>query len=137
VGDLKTHAVLQTRVGIATGLVVVGDLIGSGEARERGIVGETPNLAAKLMEELRIARDYLEAEGERIRRLTSRYVHLTKTASASVRVISESLGKWRNPEMEAVTKADAQTARIEAQVPSLPPASSLPKNEPECVQTSL
>ena len=46
----------------------------------------------KLMEELRIARDYLEAEGERIRRLTSRYVHLTKTASASVRVISESLG---------------------------------------------
>ena len=29
---------LQTRVGIATGLVVVGDLIGSGEAQERGIV---------------------------------------------------------------------------------------------------
>src|SRR5262249_37333546 len=39
---------LQTRVGIATGLVVVGDLIGSGEAQERGIVGETPNLAARL-----------------------------------------------------------------------------------------
>src|SRR6201998_310043 len=34
--------------GIATGLVVVGDLIGSGEAQERGIVGETPNLAARL-----------------------------------------------------------------------------------------
>ena len=41
-------APLQTRVGIATGLVVVGDLIGSGEAQERGIVGETPNLAARL-----------------------------------------------------------------------------------------
>jgi class 3 adenylate cyclase len=39
---------LQVRVGIATGLVVVGDLIGSGEAQERGIVGETPNLAARL-----------------------------------------------------------------------------------------
>jgi class 3 adenylate cyclase len=39
---------LQTRIGIATGLVVVGDLIGSGEAQERGIVGETPNLAARL-----------------------------------------------------------------------------------------
>ena len=39
---------LQTRVGIATGLVVVGDLIGSGEAQEHGIVGETPNLAARL-----------------------------------------------------------------------------------------
>jgi class 3 adenylate cyclase len=45
---LKTRASLQTRVGIATGLVVVGDLIGSGEAQERGIVGETANLAARL-----------------------------------------------------------------------------------------
>jgi class 3 adenylate cyclase len=48
VGVLKTHATLQARVGIATGLVVVGDLIGSGEEQERGIVGETPNLAARL-----------------------------------------------------------------------------------------
>jgi class 3 adenylate cyclase/predicted ATPase len=48
VAKLKTDAPLQTRVGIATGLVVVGDLVGSGEAQERGIVGETPNLAARL-----------------------------------------------------------------------------------------
>ena len=48
VSALKTSASLQTRVGIATGLVVVGDLIGSGEVQERGIVGETPNLAARL-----------------------------------------------------------------------------------------
>ena len=48
VGDLKTHAPLQTRVGIATGLVVVGDLIGSGASLEQAIVGETPNLAARL-----------------------------------------------------------------------------------------
>ncbi len=41
-------APLQVRVGIATGLVVVGDLIGSGEAQEHGVVGETPNLAARL-----------------------------------------------------------------------------------------
>ena len=39
---------LQTRVGIATGLVVGGDLIGSGEAQERRIIGETPNTAARL-----------------------------------------------------------------------------------------
>ena len=39
---------LHVRVGIATGLVVVGDLIGSGEAGERGVVGDTPNLAARL-----------------------------------------------------------------------------------------
>ena len=48
VGALKLSVPLQTRVGIATGLVVIGDLIGSGEAQERGIVGETPNLAARL-----------------------------------------------------------------------------------------
>jgi len=48
VSSLKHDAPLQTRVGIATGLVVVGDLIGSGEAQERGIVGETPNLAARV-----------------------------------------------------------------------------------------
>ena len=45
---LKTHAPLQTRVGIATGLVVIGDLIGSGASQEQAIVGETPNLAARL-----------------------------------------------------------------------------------------
>ena len=48
VAALKTRTALQTRVGVATGLVVVGDLIGSGEAQERGIVGETLNLAARL-----------------------------------------------------------------------------------------
>jgi class 3 adenylate cyclase len=48
IGDLKTNVVLQTRVGIATGLVVVGDLIGSGGSQEKAIVGETPNLAARL-----------------------------------------------------------------------------------------
>jgi len=48
VSDLKTHATLQTRVGIATGLVVVGDLIGSGSAQEQAVVGKTPNLAARL-----------------------------------------------------------------------------------------
>src|SRR5207247_977687 len=36
------------RLGIASGLVVVGDLIGAGAAQERGVVGETPNLAARL-----------------------------------------------------------------------------------------
>jgi class 3 adenylate cyclase/tetratricopeptide (TPR) repeat protein len=39
---------LQVRVGVATGLVVVGDLIGTGAAQEQAVVGETPNLAARL-----------------------------------------------------------------------------------------
>jgi class 3 adenylate cyclase/predicted ATPase len=50
VGRLRAPAIrkLQARIGIATGLVVVGDLIGEGEAQERMVVGETPNLAARL-----------------------------------------------------------------------------------------
>jgi predicted ATPase/class 3 adenylate cyclase len=47
--EIGTNA-LASRVGIATGLVVVGDLIGSGEAQERGVVGDTPNLAFRLQE---------------------------------------------------------------------------------------
>lgn len=39
---------LAVRVGIATGMVVVGDLVGEGAAQERAVVGEAPNLAARL-----------------------------------------------------------------------------------------
>jgi class 3 adenylate cyclase len=47
---LKTpaHTALAARIGVATGLVVVGDLIGRGAAQEEAVVGETPNLAARL-----------------------------------------------------------------------------------------
>jgi class 3 adenylate cyclase/tetratricopeptide (TPR) repeat protein len=50
VANLKTDigAVLQVRVGIATGMVVVGDLTGEGAAKEQAVIGETPNLAARL-----------------------------------------------------------------------------------------
>jgi len=56
----------------------------------------------KLMEELRIARDYLRSEGERVRRINARYAHLTRSASASVKIIVESMGKWRTTELDAV-----------------------------------
>jgi class 3 adenylate cyclase len=48
VGRLPARDDLSVRLGIATGLSVVGDLIGEGAAQERGVVGETPNLAARL-----------------------------------------------------------------------------------------
>src|ERR1700726_4452730 len=48
VGRLAGREDLRVRLGIATGLAVVGDLIGEGVAQERGVVGETPNLAARL-----------------------------------------------------------------------------------------
>jgi class 3 adenylate cyclase/tetratricopeptide (TPR) repeat protein len=50
VANLKTDigTGLQVRVGISTGMVVVGDLIGEGAAKEQDVIGETPNLAARL-----------------------------------------------------------------------------------------
>jgi class 3 adenylate cyclase/predicted ATPase len=45
---LPAAEALCVRIGVATGLVVVGDLIGSGAAQEQAVVGETPNLAARL-----------------------------------------------------------------------------------------
>src|ERR1700730_10113024 len=48
IGGLATPEPLSVRLGIASGLVVVGDLIGAGAAQERGVVGETPNLTARL-----------------------------------------------------------------------------------------
>ena len=48
VATLPAAEPLQVRIGAATGMVVVGDLVGSGEAQEHDVVGETPNLAARL-----------------------------------------------------------------------------------------
>jgi class 3 adenylate cyclase/predicted ATPase len=48
VGRMPTQEALQVRIGLATGLAVVGDLIGSGAAQEQSVIGETPNLAARL-----------------------------------------------------------------------------------------
>jgi len=48
VARLQLSEPLRVRIGIATGLVVVGDLIGAGAAQEHAVVGETPNLAARL-----------------------------------------------------------------------------------------
>ena len=72
ISALKAPVSLQTRVGIATGLVVVGDLIGSGEAQERGIVGETPNLAARLqvsaeLEHCRYRREHAQTSRKFVR----------------------------------------------------------------------
>jgi hypothetical protein len=71
----------------------------------------------KLMGELQTARDYLQAEGEKVRRMTARYAHLAETASASVKVIAESLGKWRNADMVS----QEQPALPRAHAPDLSP----------------
>src|SRR4051794_39186451 len=50
----------------------------------------------KLISDLQIARNHLKAEADRIEQDITRYAHLSETASASVKIITESLGHWRN-----------------------------------------
>ena len=91
VGGLKSGASLQTRVGIATGLVVVGDLIGSGEAQERGIVGETPNLAARLQG---IAEPNTVVIAESTRKLLGNLFELQDLGTQEVKGVVEPVRVW-------------------------------------------
>src|SRR5215831_6963656 len=91
VAGLKTAASLQTRVGIATGLVVVGDLIGSGEAQERGIVGETPNLAARLQG---VAEPNMVVIAEGTRRLLGSLFELEEFGARDLKGIAGPARAW-------------------------------------------
>ena len=91
VGGLKTHAPLQTRVGIATGLVVVGDLIGSGASQEQAIVGETPNLAARLQS---IAEPNSVVIAENTRRLVGNLFELDDLGSQELKGIAGAVRAW-------------------------------------------
>jgi class 3 adenylate cyclase/predicted ATPase len=91
VSALNTHTTLQTRVGIATGLVVVGDLIGSGEAQERGIVGETPNLAARLQG---IAEPNTVVIAESTRKLVGNLFELENLGARDLKGISAPVRAW-------------------------------------------
>jgi class 3 adenylate cyclase len=102
---LKTRASLQTRVGIATGLVVVGDLIGSGEAQERGIVGETPNLAARL-QGITEPNTVVIAEGTR--RLLGNLFELEDLGAKDLKGISGPVQAW------AALRASSAEGRFEA-----------------------
>ena len=91
VGSLKTHAALQTRVGIATGLVVVGDLIGSGASQEQAIVGETPNLAARLQG---IAEPNSVVIAESTRKLVGNLFQLEDLEAQELKGIAGPVGAW-------------------------------------------
>jgi predicted ATPase/class 3 adenylate cyclase len=82
---------LKVRVGIATGLVVVGDLIGSGEAQERGIVGATPNLAARLQA---IAEPNTVVIAEATRRFLGNLFELQDLGAKDLKGISGSVRAW-------------------------------------------
>ena len=102
---LKTRVVLQARVGIATGLVVVGDLIGSGASQEQAIVGETPNLAARLQE--------LAAPGgvvisERTRRLLGDLFTYKELGGTHLKGFAEPVPAWNVVGETADSRFDAQ-----------------------------
>src|SRR6516162_2659990 len=106
---LKTPASLQTRVGIATGLVVVGDLTGSGEAQERGIVGETPNLAARLQG---IAEPNTVVIAEATRGLLGNLFELEDLGARDLKGIAEPVRAW------VALRASTVESRFEALHPT-------------------
>src|SRR5262245_4947823 len=91
VAGLKTHASLQTRVGIATGVVVVGDLIGTGAAQEQAVVGETPNLAARLQG---LAMPNMVVIAESTRRLLGNLFELQDLGGREVKGIAGPVQAW-------------------------------------------
>ena len=105
VNALKAGTPLQTRVGIAAGLVVVGDLIGSGEAQERGIVGETPNLAARLQS---VAEPNTVVIAEGTRRLLGNLFELEDLGAKDLKGIAGPLRAW------AALRTSSAEGRFEA-----------------------
>jgi class 3 adenylate cyclase/predicted ATPase len=91
VAKLKTDTPLQTRVGIATGLVVVGDLVGSGQAQERGIVGETPNVAARLQG---LAEPDMVVIADATRRLLGNLFELSDLGFRELKGIADAVQVW-------------------------------------------
>jgi class 3 adenylate cyclase len=82
---------LSARVGIATGLVIVGDLIGSGPSLESAAVGETPNLAARLQA---IAEPGMVVIAESTRRLTGRLFDYRDLGPAQLKGFDASVHVW-------------------------------------------
>jgi class 3 adenylate cyclase len=94
VRTLQTPAreTLQVRVGIATGLVVVGDLIGTGAAGEQSVVGETPNLAARLQA---LARPNAVIIAETTRRQVGSLFELIDLGTQTLKGFAASQPAWR------------------------------------------
>jgi class 3 adenylate cyclase len=102
---LKAPISLQTRVGIATGMVVVGDLIGTGSAQEQAVVGETPNLAARLQG---IAEPNTVVIAESTRRLLGNLFELGDLEAKNLKGISRPVPVW------VVVRPSSVESRFEA-----------------------
>jgi class 3 adenylate cyclase/predicted ATPase len=105
VAGLKTRASLQTRVGIATGLVVVGEMTDAGGPRERGIIGETPNLAARLQSS---ADPNQVIIAESTRRLLGNLFELTHLGEMDIKGLAKPAQAW------VVLQTSSVASRFEA-----------------------
>jgi predicted ATPase/class 3 adenylate cyclase len=107
VPKLKTAArdPLQVRVGIATGLVVVGDLIGIGAGREQTVIGETPNLAARLQA---LAEPGTVVISSSTHRLTGGLFEYRDLGAVALKGFAEKLPAWQ------ALGASASESRFEA-----------------------
>jgi class 3 adenylate cyclase/predicted ATPase len=106
VGRLDVESVkLQARVGIATGLVIVGDLIGHGAAQEQSVVGETPNLAARLQA---LAEPETVVIGAGTRRLIGNLFEYRDLGTVEVKGIAAPVPAWQ------VLRPSAVASRFEA-----------------------
>ncbi len=92
VSEVEVPGQLQLRIGIATGLVVVGDLIGAGSAQEPAIVGETPNLAARLQA---LAEPNTIVIAESTRRQIGALFELADLGPQSLKGFAEPQRAWR------------------------------------------
>jgi hypothetical protein len=106
VGVLKSSVILRVRIGIATGLVVVGDLIGSGASQEQAIVGETPNLAARLQG---IAEPDNVIIADNTRKLLGNLFELENLGVRELKGIAGSVRAW------TALRASSVASRFEAQ----------------------
>jgi ABC-type transport system involved in cytochrome c biogenesis ATPase subunit len=104
--ELAAEPRLQVRIGIATGLVVVGDLTGSGEAQECGVVGETPNLAARLQS---LAQPGTVVIASTTRRLTGGHFDYCDLGGVKLKGFDEPISAWQ------VVAESAVESRFEAQ----------------------
>ena len=96
---------LQTRIGIATGLVVVGDLMDLGNAPERGIVGETPNLAARLQG---LAEPNMVVIAKSTRRLVGRMFDCHSLGSIEIKGLPQPVEAWQvRAELAGVSRFEA------------------------------
>jgi class 3 adenylate cyclase/predicted ATPase len=101
---------LQVRIGIATGPVVVGEIIGEGAAEESAVLGETPNLAARLQG---IADANQVVIDETTRRLTGRQFTLEDLGPQTLKGIAEPVPGWcAVAEQATATRFDARGPRL-------------------------